>query len=341
MQFTKKDLDIVFKYVTERLIREKLSDFPDAEALTGREIIPVIQNGYNRNIKAEGLIGLPQVSSILSRYDSLINTNKEEVNKGFLTLNKKLEDKATELQKLIETLEVTGLAISQFYGGSTTLGISQNTLTKNFNLLAQEILSVTGKTLGITLNIVPPFVISTTIDDINITVNSAFGYMDTVEIYANDVLLGTEHNVMEYSITHTIAEDTTIKAKALILGNMYETEKEAKKLFPYFIGAGQVYTDVMKPAYAIPYNGKLTGSFDVSVKQGERIFIIIPTSLRSTIIRTNMLGEEIASVDMNGFEIPFDESTVEELTVFTSKNTYNQGVYNIDITNNVHGMFGQ
>ena len=52
-----------------------------------------------------------------------------------------------------------------------------------------------------------------------------------------------------------------------------------------------------------------------------------------------ILGEEIASVDMNGFEIPFDESTVDTLTVFTSKNTYTQGTYNIDVTNNVHESF--
>jgi hypothetical protein len=75
------------------------------------------------------------------------------------------------------------------------------------------------------------------------------------------------------------------------------------------------------------------------VNQGERLFIIIPTYLRDTIIRTNILGEEIASVDMNGFEIPFDESTVDTLTVFTSKNTYTQGTYNIDVTNNVHESF--
>jgi hypothetical protein len=95
----------------------------------------------------------------------------------------------------------------------------------------------------------------------------------------------------------------------------------------------------MNPEHAIPYNGKLTGSFNVSVNQGERLFIIIPTYLRDTIIRTNILGEEIASVDMNGFEIPFDESTVDTLTVFTSKNTYQAGTYNIDVTNNVHGLY--
>ena len=339
MQFSKKDLDIIFKYIASRLFGEKLSKYPDADQLTGREILPIIQGGENRNMKTENVLDIPQVVSKFSNYDTLVASSREDFNRGLAALNSKLEDKAAELQKLIESLEVTGLSISQFFGDSEVLGISQKTLTMNLNLLTQEILAVTGKTLGITMTIVPDYVVSPTTGDINITVKSKFGYLERVEVYVDDALIGSDESVTEYTITHAIATDVNVKVKATVLGNEYMAEKEVKKYFPYFIGAGNAYTDVMNPEHAIPYNGKLTGSFNVSVNQGERLFIIIPTYLRDTIIRTNILGEEIASVDMNGFEIPFDESTVDTLTVFTSKNTYTQGTYNIDVTNNVHESF--
>lgn len=336
---SKKDLDVIFKYVTQKLFGDKLSDFPEANVLTGREILPIIQDGKNRNMKSENVLDLPQMVAKFTQYDTLVASSREDFIRGLSALNLKLDSKAAELKRLIETLEVTGLSISQFFGDSQTLGISQNTLSKNFNLLAQEILNVTGKTLGIVLDIIPPYVITATSDTITITVTSQFGYMDTVEIYADGVLIGSGANTLEFSVTHTIAQDTIIKAKAMILGNDYIEEKQVKKLFPYFIGAGNVYNDVMKPAYAIPYDGKLTGSFNVSVNQGDHLFIIIPSYLRDSMVRTNILGEVVASADMNGFEIPFDESTVGDLTVFTSKNTYNHGIYNIDITNNVHEQY--
>ena len=339
MQFSKKDLDIIFKYIASRLFGEKLSEYPDADQLTGREILPIIQGGENRNMKTENVLDIPQVVSKFSNYDTLVASSREDFNRGLAVLNSKLEDKAAELQKLIESLEVTGLSISQFFGDSEVLGISQKTLTMNLNLLAQEILAVTGKTLGITLTVVPDYVVSPTTGDITITVNSKFGYLERVEVYVDDILIGSDESVTEYVINHSIAEDVTIKVKAIVLGNEYMEEKEVKKYFPYFIGAGNVYTDIMNPEHAIPFNGKLTGSFNVTVNEGEKLFIIIPTYLRDTIIRTNILGEEIASVDMNGFEIPFDESTVDTLTVFTSKNTYQAGTYNIDVTNNVHGLY--
>lgn len=339
MQFSKKDLDIIFKYIASRLFGEKLSKYPDADQLTGREILPIIQDGENKNMKTENVLDIPQVVSKFSSYDALVTSSREDFNRGLAALNSKLEAKVTELQKLIESLEVTGLSISQFFGDSEVLGISQKTLTMNLNLLAQEILAVTGKTLGITVSVVPDYVVSPTTGDITITVNSKFGYLERVEVYVDDILIGSDESVTEYVINHSIAEDVTIKVKAIVLGNEYMEEKEVKKYFPYFIGAGNVYTDIMNPEHVIPFNGKLTGSFDVTVNEGEKLFIIIPTYLRDTIIRTNILGEEIASVDMNGFEIPFDESTVDTLTVFTSKNTYQAGTYNIDVTNNVHGLY--
>ena len=355
MRFSKTDLDIIFKYVAERLYGDKLSSYPEAETLTGRELIPIIQGADNKNMKSSNIVDVPQLSEKFVLMNTLVTSSREEFNRGMAALNLKLEDKVAYLQQLIENLEVTGLAISQFFGDSQQLGISQDTLSKNISLLMEEILEVTGKSLGITLDINPPHVISPTTGSTTIKVTSNFGYLETIEIYADDVLIAMAHNVTELSTPLTIAVDAVVKAKGYVMGNEFIKEQTVKKLFPDFIGSGSVYTDVMNPAHAIEYNGSLVGSFDVAVSQGDRIFIVIPTYLRDTIVRTNAAGDVICSADMlrvgdtqqvdpaNAFEIPFDEATVtnieqDDLTVFTSMNTYNQGIYTIDVSNNVHGV---
>lgn len=338
MRLTKTDLDIIFKYVAERLLGDKLSSYSEVEKLTGRELIPVIQDANNKNMKAGKITEIPQLSEKFSIYDLLVASSREEFNRGMAALNLKIDDKYKQLIHIIENLEVTGLAISQFFGDSQQLGISQNTLSQNIRLLMEEILEVTGKELGIELEVEPPFVISPTTGDTTITGKSKFGYLETIEIYADGVLIESAHNVLQLSKTITIATDTTVKVKGYVLGEEFEEEKLVKKLFPYFIGAGSQYTDIMNPTYAIPYNGTLVGSFDVAVHQGDRLFIIIPTYLRDTIVRTNLVGDVICSVDMSEFEVPMDESTVDTLTVFTSMNTYDAGVYTLDVSNDVHGM---
>jgi hypothetical protein len=101
MQFSKKDLDIIFKYIASRLFGEKLSEYPDADQLTGREILPIIQGGENRNMKTENVLDIPQVVSKFSNYDTLVASSREDFNRSLAALNSKLEDKAAELQKLI------------------------------------------------------------------------------------------------------------------------------------------------------------------------------------------------------------------------------------------------
>jgi hypothetical protein len=61
MQLSKKDLDIIFKYVSSRLYGDKLSEFPIADALSGEELTPIIQDEQNRNVRMKDLLSLPQL----------------------------------------------------------------------------------------------------------------------------------------------------------------------------------------------------------------------------------------------------------------------------------------
>lgn len=70
----------------------------------------------------------------------------------------------------------------------------------------------------------------------------------------------------------------------------------------------------------------MRGAYDIHVADGDHIIIILGENIAPQFIRA----------DMNGFEIPFNsgETIVKDgnnYVVFTSQNTYIEGIYNIDI----------
>lgn len=85
----------------------------------------------------------------------------------------------------------------------------------------------------------------------------------------------------------------------------------------FYIGAGYSYEDIINDKYLKRLD---TTSYDVTFSQNSRLFIILPNNL------------EIVRADMNGFEIPFNIQTTDKYKIYTSKNLYNKGTYNIDIT---------
>ena len=74
------------------------------------------------------------------------------------------------------------------------------------------------------------------------------------------------------------------------------------------------------------YSGYLyQQGYDITCVDNDHIIIVMSEGLRPGFIRA----------DMNSFEIPFEETTVtidnKNYSVFTSRNTYEAGTYNIDI----------
>ena len=89
----------------------------------------------------------------------------------------------------------------------------------------------------------------------------------------------------------------------------------------FFVGAGADYTDVMTVDWNRPYDGDPQGQYPVTVGQGQRIIVVIPTSEAS----------KIEQIEMNDINIPMDISIYGTYTVYTSLNTYQAGDYTIDI----------
>ena len=93
----------------------------------------------------------------------------------------------------------------------------------------------------------------------------------------------------------------------------------------FYIGAGSAYTDVLDNAHMKPVSKSMKISTNVTCANGDNIILVILSSFRDNFFRA----------DMNGFEIPFTESTQTvdgvQYNILVSENTYQADTYNIDI----------
>jgi hypothetical protein len=72
MQFSKNDLDIILKYVVERLFKHKLSDYPEPDSITGDEIMPIVQNEANKTLVLNDLIHVRSIVEAFAASDAKV-----------------------------------------------------------------------------------------------------------------------------------------------------------------------------------------------------------------------------------------------------------------------------
>jgi hypothetical protein len=245
------------------------------------------------------------------------------------SIDKKYANITSELYSMIESLQVGGIALSNQFGERTDIGITQKTLTKALGKFWQEMGNITGKDyMDFKLTAVPVTTYSEGDVLVNITADcsDAISNFDNIKIYVDGVLIAESSDVEVFTTSYTISKTAVIRAEGVILGKLVTKQVTAIKEIPFFVGAGQVYTDVMNEEYRHEIVGTLEGNFDVTVKNtGDYFFIIIPTSRVS----------EFRRADMNGLglqiEIPMSMQIIEDIAIYKSLNSYQAGTYNIDI----------
>lgn len=233
-----------------------------------------------------------------------------------------------DLQDQIDSIQIGGWAISNEFGSNTHIGISQKTLTAAFNRLWSKLEDITGEALqGINMLVTPDYFISETGADVHITANTVEtnGIFEHIAFYGNGTLIAEADNVDYFEFDHHIDETTVIECVAKIMGIEYTRQHIVTHYNSFWLGAGSSYNDIMNVSHVIPITNGMRGAYDVSVAAGQHIIVVVGDSLKAGFIRA----------DMNGFEIPFTETSIvkDNVTyrVFTSVNTYNAGTYNIDI----------
>lgn len=305
---------------TEEQIREirsrlaqigiKDTDLPSADEVNGGETIAIVQEGLNKKILLSQVFESPAFSSF---YKLLMDT---------------IEQKCEELDTLIEDIKESKLSLSDQFGDSTAVGITQKTLTESINNIWAKLRDITGDDAReLVMTITPPYFISNEGADVHIkaTCKDANKVFEKVSLYLNGELLTEAENVESIDYDTHIDEESTIKCTAQIMGKEYSVEDTIKRYSNFFVGAGKVFTSIMDAEHSVEI-GKHK-SINITCEDGDNIYVVIGEELASEFIR----------LDMNGFEIPFleGERTVVidgvKYYIYISSNTYKAGTYNIDI----------
>lgn len=239
-----------------------------------------------------------------------------------------IREKEKALYDAMVGLKTGGTLLQQVFGNSPIYGISQKAITDAINKLWQKIEDITGESLqGISLTVTPGYYIGEEGADIHISANTVEtnGIFEHIAFYINGTLIAQADNVESFEADTEITETSVVKCVAKILGVEYERQEVVTHYNSFWLGAGTSYSDVMTVSNLRPITNGMRGAYDIEAAEDDHIIIVVGESLAQGFIRA----------DLNGFEIPFTESTVtidgKNYKVFTSEDTYIAGTYNIDI----------
>lgn len=263
---------------------------------------------------------------ILFDYQSFKDSIKDDIAeyaKVITAYNNKILALQKEMESFIQTAS-SGEAFSNMFGNSEVIGINQRTLTYAFRNLYTILENITGESMiTVTTTISPDGFSKRDGGTCSINVVTSFALIDSVKVYLNDSItpIIEETGIESFARTIPLTDTTDVKVVATVLGREYITEKHIIAMSEFFVGAGADYTEVMVPAWNRPYDGDPQGQYNVTVTEGQRIIIVLPTSEAS----------KIEQIEMNDINIPMDISIYGTYTIYTSLNTYQAGNYIIDI----------
>lgn len=241
-----------------------------------------------------------------------------------------ISEKISELEEQIDEIRKSGTggggaSISNNFGNSTIIGISQKRLTDSINELWDKFSDITGEEYrGINLIVTPDYFAG---DECNIhitaTTEETNGRFEKLQIYINGNLIDTVEDVEYFEQDININKTSVLTCKATILGIEYSQSKTINKYESFWIGSGNTYSDVMKISNIKKLSNNLKGNFNIHFNNGDHLIVITGSS------------QDFYRVDMNGIEIPVTESTITEngntYKVYTSVGTFKEGTFNIDV----------
>lgn len=229
--------------------------------------------------------------------------------------------------------EMGGVALLQDFGNSIYFGVSQKVLTEAFNKIWAKIEDITGESLlGFQMAVTPEYYIGEEGCNIHVTATTVdtVGVFEEIRFLINGIQVWptTEEegkNVSYAEFDTEISETSVVECDAKILGVPYSKQAIITHYSSFWLGAGSTHSDVMKNSNLRPITNGMRGAYNIDLTSGQKIIIVLGTSLRQGFIRA----------DINGVEIAFVETTVtvdgNTYKVLTSENTYQAGTYNIDI----------
>lgn len=322
-------------------IVKDLSDKVDAKTMS-KDLVSILQHLDPEDI--QNVVSSAGIYEYLKDYISKEDLDKkmQEFWIGLVSRIQEVEEKIDpssneSFEQRIKSLELQvatflqsvagGTALTNRFGNSDYIGISQKTLTDAFNRVWTKLSEITGEdNSGFSFVVNPPYYMgkgSYTVHVIATTENMS-GVFETLELYVNDRRVLSREDVENLEYDLILSGTNVLTCKATILGIEYTQSRTITQYDQFWIGAGKKYEDVMILQNAVSLHGGESGNYDITFNQGDYLFVIVGTSVKDGFYRA----------DMNGMEIPLNnEGTINDgsYTVFKSINSYNAGTYNIDI----------
>ena len=257
------------------------------------------------------------------------NLSEQALSKVAAKAREEVTPDLNDLQNQINSLtDPHGAAISNNFGDNPLIGISQKTITEAFNTVWDKIDEITGGDANsIDMTVTPEYYIGEDGCTVNYSATSTglSGIFEHIEFLVNGVKVDEADNVEELSGSTQINGTSVITCNAKVMGKVRTVEKTIHNYSSFYLGAGTQYSDIMNVEHVINFDGTVSGRYNVTCAQGDHIYIVMDSGFRSSFSRA----------DMNGFEIPFTETTEtvddKEYVVLESVNTYMAGTYEINI----------
>lgn len=217
--------------------------------------------------------------------------------------------------------------ITQEFGDSDELVISQRVVTKKINDLQNQINNLHPGAIGVGIIANPNLIYDDSSSNVTITAKmNDNSIADKIEIKIGETIIGSENNVSELVITKILNCTTTIKAYAVQSGFDYYASTKITGTKPYYIGSGTEYNDVINDSCKQNIKASPIGTYNVTINNNEDyVLFVVPNSM------------SIDKVTMNGFNFPIESPQIvqiEENTykIYKSSNTYDAGVITIVIS---------
>lgn len=235
-----------------------------------------------------------------------------------------------DLQNQINGFYDHGVAVSNFFGDNTNIGISQKTLTYAINRIYDLLEEALDRTLKeFTWEVTPIYVYGQEPTAVTVTALPVEegGILEHVELWVDGEIIevATAEGVTSYAYTFETNKTVDVTLKAQVLGIPYERSQRVTHYDSFWMGGGATYSSIYnKTDKVVDVSNGMRTSKNITVESGQYIFIVLGNYLKDAFVRA----------DINGVEIPFlpaDTTTLSGFTIYKSENTYQAGTYNIDI----------
>lgn len=298
----------------------------------------ITKSELDSNLQNIWIESIQKINDLQQKLECELNNSNNTSQDNISRLNTQLHYELNKLEERIRTIEVEndniisvatgGITLSDQFGNSDNMGMTQKALTNAFNRIWDKLEQMSGNLYkGISLIVTPGYFIGNEGSEVHIIASTEDSTctFEKLQIYINGDLVTETENVEYFEFDTTISEESIIMCKAQILGVEYTKMKTIKHYDAFWVGAGLNYSDVLNINHNVELTPDFRSNLDVTFNDNEYLFIIIGKYMENNFQRA----------DMNGLEIQFNSETVtidgDEYIVFKSLNTYVQGTYNIDI----------